>query len=128
MNYFWENLDPAGWSVWRVDYKYNNELKKVFMSSNLIGGFYNRLERARKYAFGSLCVLGEDDNNRIAGYFVIRGDKIPYEVYDAADFDSYNFEKVDHTCSETRAKIADFFAWEGKFDNDDKFADAKVFK
>ncbi len=59
INWFWEHFDPEGYSIWRVDYKYNDELTKVFMSSNLIGGFFNRLERARKYAFGSLVVLGE---------------------------------------------------------------------
>ena len=59
IDWFWEHFDPEGYSIWRVDYKYNNELQKVFMSSNLIGGFFNRLERARKYAFGSLIVLGE---------------------------------------------------------------------
>ena len=58
-NWFWEHFDPEGYSIWRVDYNYNDELAKVFMSSNLIGGFFNRLERARKYAFGSLVVLGE---------------------------------------------------------------------
>ncbi|CAG8737392.1 3373_t:CDS:2, partial [Acaulospora colombiana] len=59
INWFWEHFDPEGYSIWRVDYKYNSELKQIFMSSNLIGGFFNRLERARKYAFGSLLVLGE---------------------------------------------------------------------
>jgi elongation factor 1-gamma len=59
INWFWEHFDSEGYSIWRVDYKYNDELTKVFMSSNLIGGFFNRLERARKYAFGSLVVLGE---------------------------------------------------------------------
>ena len=59
IDWFWEHFDPEGYSIWRVDYKYNDELTKVFMSSNLIGGFFNRLERARKYAFGSLIVLGE---------------------------------------------------------------------
>lgn len=109
INWFWEHFDPEGYSIWRVDYKYNDELTKVFMSSNLIGGFFNRLERARKYAFGSLVVLGEgkhqfietfihaynmrirsqsikffsfnyvDNANSIAGYFVIRGQEVPEE-------------------------------------------------
>jgi len=79
IEWFWSNFDPNGYSIWRVDYKYNDELTKVFMSSNLIGGFFNRLERARKYAFGSLIVLGEDNANSIAGYFVIRGNEIPEE-------------------------------------------------
>lgn len=127
INWFWENFDPKGYSIWRVDYKYNEELTKVFMSSNLIGGFFNRLERARKYAFGSLVVLGEDNANSISGYFVIRGQEIPEEVSDAADYDSYNFQKVDHTDSAVKSSFEDFIAWDGHLDGK-KFADGKIFK
>ncbi|KAI8052287.1 hypothetical protein BDF22DRAFT_687469 [Syncephalis plumigaleata] len=128
MNWFWENFDAEGYSIWRVVYKYNDELTKVFMSSNLIGGFFARLERARKYAFGSLSVLGEDDKNEIEGFFVIRGQEIPEEVTDAADFESYSFTKVDNLADEKfRADLADCFAWDGNF-NGKTFADAKVFK
>jgi elongation factor 1-gamma len=128
MNWFWEHFDAEGYSIWRVAYKYNDELAKVFMSSNLIGGFFARLERARKYAFGSLVVLGEDDKNEIEGFFVIRGQEIPEEVTDAADFDSYSFTKIENLADEKfRADLADSFAWEGSF-NGKTFADAKVFK
>ncbi|CAI2180046.1 12747_t:CDS:10 [Funneliformis geosporum] len=123
ITWFWEHFDPAGYSIWRVDYKYNEELTKVFMSSNLIGGFFNRLERARKYAFGSLVVLGEDNANSISGYFVIRGQEIPEEVSDAADFESYNFQKVDHTDATVKSSFEDFIAWDGHLDGK-KFADA----
>ena len=45
MKWFEENYKPDEYSLWLVDYKYNEELtKKVFMSSNLIGGFHTRLE------------------------------------------------------------------------------------
>ena len=35
--WFWENFKPDEYSLWRLDYKYNEELTKTFMSSNLIG-------------------------------------------------------------------------------------------
>lgn len=35
--WFWENVKPEEYSLWRVDYKYNEELTQVFMSCNLIG-------------------------------------------------------------------------------------------
>jgi elongation factor 1-gamma len=127
MNYFWEHFDPEGFSIWRVDYKYNDELAKVFMSANLIGGFYARIERAKKYAFGSLVVLGEDNKNEIAGFFVVRGQQVPFEITDAADYDSYSFEKVDHTDEAIRTQIADYFAWEGNFGGK-PCPDGKVFK
>jgi elongation factor 1-gamma len=37
MNWFWEGANFEEYSLWRVDYKYNDELTLVFMSSNLIG-------------------------------------------------------------------------------------------
>lgn len=35
--WFWENYKPDEYSLWKVDYKYNDELTQVFMTSNLIG-------------------------------------------------------------------------------------------
>ncbi|PVU99759.1 hypothetical protein BB560_005456 [Smittium megazygosporum] len=127
MDYFWQHFDPEGYSIWKVDYKYNSELTKIFMTCNLVGGFFARLERARKYAFGVLLVLGENDNNSISGYFVIRGQTVPEEVYDAADYPSYDFTKVDHNDPAVRSAVADFFAWEGP-SLPKPFADGKVFK
>lgn len=36
--WFWEQFDPENYSIWFGEYKYNNELQKVFMSCNLISG------------------------------------------------------------------------------------------
>ncbi|KAJ1933425.1 hypothetical protein EC988_009122, partial [Linderina pennispora] len=93
MNWLWEHYDEEGYSFWKVDYKYNDELTQIFMSNNLVGGFFNRLERARKYAFGNLLVLGENGNNQIWGYFMVRGQEVPEEVTDAADYESYTWTK-----------------------------------
>ncbi|GBC06519.1 hypothetical protein RclHR1_00690009 [Rhizophagus clarus] len=127
IDWFWEHFDPKNYSIWRVDYRYNDELTKVFMSSNLIGGFFIRLERARKCAFGSLVVLGEDHANSIAGYFVIPGQEIPEEIYSVADFESYTFRKVDHTDPSVKSNFEDYIAWDGHLDGK-KFADGKIFK
>ncbi|KAJ1945539.1 hypothetical protein FBU59_002276 [Linderina macrospora] len=113
MNWLWEHFDEEGYSFWKVDYKYNDELTQIFMSNNLVGGFFNRLERARKYAFGNLLVLGENGDNQIWGYFMVRGQEVPEEVTDAADYESYSWAKVDHKDPKTKAEIEDCFAWEG---------------
>ncbi|KAI9300163.1 hypothetical protein BJ944DRAFT_253308 [Cunninghamella echinulata] len=124
MKWFWENHDAEGYSIWRVDYKYPEDLTLVFMSNNLIGGFFNRLEMARKYAFGTLVVIGENNNNSISGYFIIRGQEVPFEVYDAADYDSYNFVKIEPSqYEEKKDEIYKYMAWEVE-----GFADGKVFK
>ncbi|KAJ3112269.1 Elongation factor 1-gamma [Phlyctochytrium bullatum] len=127
INWFWEHYDPEGYGIWRVDYKYNSELTKTFMSSNLVGGFFQRLESARKYAFGSLCVLGEDNKNQISGYFVFRGTDIPFEVKDSADFESFDFKKVDHKDAKFRDLFAAYLAWDETIEGK-KFADGKIYK
>ncbi|KAJ7704103.1 hypothetical protein B0H17DRAFT_1326766 [Mycena rosella] len=66
LEWFYEHYDAAGFSLWRVDFKYPEELTQTFMSSNQIGGF-NRLEAARKYLFGSVGVLGAANDSLIAG-------------------------------------------------------------
>ncbi|KAI8393597.1 uncharacterized protein BYT42DRAFT_551606 [Radiomyces spectabilis] len=124
MKWFWEHHDPEGYSLWRVDYKYNDELTMTFMSNNLIGGFYARLERAKKYAFASMVVCGTNNNNTISGYFLIRGQEVPFEVYDAADYDSYSFKKIEPSEYESKKdEIYKYFAWEVE-----GFADGKIFK
>lgn len=35
--WFWEQYKPEEYSLWKIDYKYNDELTQVFMTSNLIG-------------------------------------------------------------------------------------------
>jgi hypothetical protein len=40
LQWFWENANFEEYSLWKVDYKYNEELTQVFMSANLIGMFF----------------------------------------------------------------------------------------
>jgi len=135
IKFFWENIDLEGFSIWLCKYKYNDENKKVFMSCNLIGGFFNRLESARKYAFGSFGVFGKDDDNEIHGVWVFRGHEIPFEVRDCPDFESYDFTRLDTNLTEdVKKNINAFFAWKeldglAKFSSVSKpFAEGKNFK
>ncbi|KAJ3284656.1 Elongation factor 1-gamma 1 [Borealophlyctis nickersoniae] len=127
INWFWDNYDPAGFSIWKAVYKYNDELTQVWLSSNLVGGIMQRLDRARKYAFGNLLVLGEDNNSVISGYFVFRGHDIPAEVRDVADFESYNWTRVNDQDKAVREEFDAYLAWDEKIEGR-KFADGKTFK
>jgi elongation factor 1-gamma len=87
------SFDKEGYSLWRVDFKYNEEL--TFMPSNQIGGFFNRLEASRKYLFGSVGVLGTTNNSIIAGALIARGQEIRPVVEVAPDWESYTYERID---------------------------------
>ena len=63
-----------------MDYLYPEELTKIFMTCNLVGGFFQRIEKLRKYAFASICVFGEDNNNVISGIWVWRGQELVFPV------------------------------------------------
>lgn len=112
MPWFWQNYKPEEYSLWLVDYKYNDELKLTFMANNLIGGFFARLEASRKYLFGAASVYGENYKCLIRGAFLVRGQEhIP--AFDVApDWESYEFKKLDHTSEEDRKLIEDLWAWD----------------
>merc|ERR1712029_248982 len=65
--WFWEHFDHENYSIWRGDYKYNDELTMVFMSCNLIGGMFQRLEKLKKNAFASCCLFGQNNDSTISG-------------------------------------------------------------
>ncbi|AEO63258.1 59429cb4-1b50-4800-80d4-9dc68016febd [Thermothielavioides terrestris] len=112
LKWFWEHVNFEEYSLWKAAYKYNDELKLTFMSSNLIGGFNNRLEASRKYLFGCASVFGTNNDSIIEGAFVIRGqDYLP--VFDVApDYESYEFTKLDPTKPEDRAYVEAQWSWD----------------
>lgn len=120
-------FDKEGFSAWRVDFKYNEELTQVFMSSNQIGGFFNRLEASRKYLFGSVGVLGSANNSVISGVFICRGSDIKPVVEVAPDWESYNYAKLDLGKPEDKKFFEGALAWDLEIDNR-KWADGKNFK
>jgi len=131
MAYFWKTIPFEEYSIWRIDYKYNDELTLTFMSNNLIGGFNARLEASRKYLFGCGSVYGENNDSVIQGAFVIRGQEFE-PVFDVApDYESYTFTKLDPTKAEDREFVEAQWLWDRPVTvNGKEFAHAsgKVFK
>ncbi|KAI5918059.1 hypothetical protein F4810DRAFT_693787 [Camillea tinctor] len=131
LKYFWETVPFTDYSIWKVKYKYNDELTLTFMSSNLIGGFNTRLEGSRKYVFGCASVYGENNDSVIEGAFVIRGQEY-LPVFDVApDYESYEFTKLDPTNEEDKAYVASMWTWDKPVVHNGKeykHAAGKVFK
>jgi len=119
------SYDPEGFSIWRCDFKYNEELTQTYMSSNQIGGFFNRLEASRKYLFGSVGVLGTANSSVIAGVLVARGPEIKPVVDVAPDWESYEFKKLDVKANEEDKKFFEAaLAWDLEL-NGKKWVDGK---
>lgn len=119
------SFDPEGFSLWRVDFKYNDELTQVFMSSNQIGGFFNRLEASRKYLFGSIGVLGETNNSVLSGALIARGQDIKPVIDVAPDWESYEYKRLDLNNADDKAFFEAALAWDLESDGK-KWADGKV--
>jgi elongation factor 1-gamma len=118
------SFDAEGFSIWRVDFKYNEELTLTFMSSNQIGGFFNRLEGSRKYLFGSVGVLGESNASIISGVLILRGQDVKPVVDVAPDWESYEYKKLDLSSESDKAFFEAALAWDLEVEGK-KWADGK---
>ncbi|KAJ7092403.1 elongation factor 1-gamma [Mycena belliarum] len=127
LEWFYENYDKDGFSVWRVDFKYPEELTQTFMSNNQIGGFFNRLEGSRKYLFGSMGVLGTANNSLISGALILRGQEAQPVVDVAPDWESYEYKKLDLADAADKAFFEAALAWDLEIDGK-KWIDGKNFK
>ena len=107
-----------------MDFKYNDELTQTFMSSNLIGGFFNRLEASRKYLFGSVGVLGQTNDSVISGVLIVRGQEVKPVVEVAPDWESYEYKKLDLENADDKAYFEAALAWDLEIDGK-KWADGK---
>jgi elongation factor 1-gamma len=123
----WEMYDPAGYSIWFCSYKHDAELTKVFMTCNLIGGWFQRLDNMHKYAMGSVCILGEEKAQHVSGCWIFRGTTMPATVLECEDTVLYNWTQADEKNAEHRALIERYFAWAGPI-NGMAFLQGKIFK
>ncbi|XP_045499771.1 elongation factor 1-gamma [Colias croceus] len=128
--YFWEKFDPENYSIWYAEYKYPEELSKVFMSCNLITGMFQRLDKMRKQAFASVCLFGSDDDSSISGVWVWRGHELAFPLSPdwQIDYESYDWKKLDPASEETKKLVNNYFSWTGADAKGRKFNQGKIFK
>ncbi|XP_068157409.1 elongation factor 1-gamma [Drosophila tropicalis] len=128
--YFFEKFDAENYSIWIGEYKYNDELAKVFMSCNLITGMFQRLDKMRKAAFASVCLFGEDNNSTISGIWVWRGQDLAFTLSPdwQIDYEVYDWKKLDAKSEETKKLVTQYFSWTGTDKDGRKFNQGKIFK
>jgi len=127
--YFWEHFDKENYSIWYCEYKYPEELSLLFMSCNLITGMFQRLDKMRKNAFGSMCLFGSDNKSTISGVWFWRGHELAFPLSDdwQIDYESYEWKKLDPNSEETKKTVNEYLLWEGDFGGK-KFNQGKIFK
>lgn len=132
MEEFWNTFDADGWSLWLQEYKFNEENKRIFMTSNAVGGFQQRSDEIRKWAFGVMDVLGTEETAlEIAGVWLLRGDTVEHMISANDDANWYNWTKLAGKdmppSDETKAKVTAYWTSETELDGK-PIQDSKVFK
>jgi elongation factor 1-gamma len=131
MPWFWEQFKADEYSLWKVNYKYNNELKLTFMANNLIGGFQARLEGSRKYLFGAQSVYGSNYDCVVYGAFMVRGQEWEPAFQVGPDWEGYEFVKLDPSNEADRKLVEDMWCQDIPVTVDGKvqeWTDGHVFK
>ncbi|KAJ0767658.1 putative elongation factor 1B gamma, elongation factor EF1B gamma domain superfamily [Helianthus annuus] len=100
-------FDLEGYSLWFCNYKYNDENTVSFVTMNKVGGFLQRMDLARKYAFGRY---------------------IPKFVMDECyDMELYEWRKVDPSDEVQKERVNQMFEDHEPFEGE-TLLDAKCFK
>ena len=132
MKYFWENFDMEGWSIWHQVYNYNDENKRIFMASNAIGGFQQRSDEIRKWAFGVMDLLGTEETVlEIKGIWLFRGDTVEHMKNANDDANWYTWTKLAGPglapTEEVKKQVYDYWCQENELEGK-PIQDSKVFK
>ncbi|CAL5199670.1 unnamed protein product [Lathyrus oleraceus] len=125
---FWDMYDPEGYSLWFCDYKYQDENTVSFVTLNKVGGFLQRMDLARKYAFGKMLIIGSEPPFKVKGLWLFRGQEIPkFVMEECYDMELYEWTKVDISDEAQKERVSqmieDFEPFEGE-----ALLDAKCFK
>lgn len=125
---FWDMYDPEGYSLWFCDYKYNDENTVSFVTLNKVSGFLQRMDLARKYAFGKMLIIGSEPPFKVKGLWLFRGKEIPQFVMDECyDMELYDWTKVDVSDEVQKERVNQMIEDHEPFEGE-ALLDAKCFK
>jgi len=83
MKFFFENYDPAGYSIYFIHYdKYEGEGTITYQTLNMLNGFLQRIDHFRKHCFAMHAMIGDEPSLEIEGVWLFRGKGIPQEMKD----------------------------------------------
>ena len=125
MEKFWKEFDPKGYSLWLVEYQ-NLEIegKKLFRMKNSKNFFLERIDdEFKKYAFGVHGVYGNNNEFKVKGLWMWRGEEIPQEIKENEYFDYLSIKKLNSEDVKDRKLVEDYWT---KVNKGDKVDEKKV--
>jgi elongation factor 1-gamma len=125
--FLFDNFDPAGYTAFWCNYKYNDENKMQFMTANLIRGWFQRMDHVRKYGFGIAIIAGEDKKHEVTCFWIFRGKGLPEIVREVDDTELFTWTEIPDIQAE-KAKITDYLAWDGETFAKNPVLEGRAFK
>jgi len=105
MEWFWNNFDDKGYSLWLQKYKYNSELKVLFKACNMCGTFLQYNDSLRKWCFGTMWIVGDAQGEmEVYGLWLTRSTSIEHILEANFESEMYDWEKIPTPVSDADKK------------------------
>ena len=125
MEKFWKDFDPKGYSLWLIEYQnLESEGKKLFRMKNSKNFFLERFDDDfKRYSFGIHGVYGNNNEFKVKGLWMWRGEDIPEEIKENEYFNYLNIKKLDCKNDKDKKLVEEYWT---KCNKGDKVDERKV--
>ena len=125
MEKFWKEFDNKGYSLWLIEYNnIESEGKKLFRMKNSKNFFLERIDDDFKnYAFGVHGVYGNNNEYKVKGLWMWRGEDIPEEIKDNEYFEYLKIKKLSNENNDDKKLVEEYWT---KCNKGDKVDGKKV--
>ena len=125
MEKFWKDFDPKGYSLWLIEYQnLENEGKKLFRMKNSKNFFLERIDDDfKRYSFGVHGVYGNNNEFKVRGLWMWRGEDIPEEIKENEYFNYLSIKKLDCKNDKDKKLVEEYWT---KCNKGDKVDERKV--
>ena len=125
MEKFWKDFDPKGYSLWLIEYQnLESEGKKLLRMKNSKNFFLERIDDDfKKYSFGVHGVYGNNNEFKVKGLWMWRGEDIPEEIKENEYFNYLNIKKLDCKNEKDKKLVEEYWT---KCNKGDKVDERKV--
>ena len=125
MEKFWKDFDPKGYSLWLIEYQnLKSEGKKLFRMKNSKNFFLERFDDDfKRYSFGVHGVYGNNNEFKVKGLWMWRGEDIPEEIKENEYFNYLNIKKLDCKNDKDKKLVEEYWT---KCNKGDKVDERKV--
>ena len=122
MEKFWKDFDPKGYSLWLIEYQnLESEGKKLFRMKNSKNFFLERFDDDfKKYSFGVHGVYGNNNEFKVKGLWMWRGEDIPEEIKENEYFNYLSIKKLDCKNDKDRKLVEEYWTKCNKGDKVDE--------